>query len=239
MSDDRAFERAREAWLEAGSDRPSDHAIDAVLLAVRTTPQERGVRLPWILPASFRLAAAAVIAVAVVGALFLNLPGRNEIGGPTPSPTPAWQTFTSQRFGYSVSFPGDFVQINQSGGLPEDLFPGDQSDWADRFDEPRSHVPFLVVARATPQHPMTMADVVESYDTQLSSTCTTSEPEAITVGGSAARFITARCLPYSWFDVTVEHDGHLYVLQWNSSSQALDADRATFERVLESFVFTN
>jgi hypothetical protein len=239
MSDDRAFERACEDWLEAGSDRPSDHAIEAVLLAVRTTPQEAGLRFPWVLPANLRLAAAAIIVIAVAGVVVLNLPRPNQIGGPSPSPTPAWQTFTSQRFRYSVSFPADFVPIAQSGGLPENLFPGDQAEWADRFDEPRSHAPFLVVARATPQHPMTLADVSESYDTQLAASCTVSEPEAITVGGAPARLITARCVPYSWFDVTLERDGYLYVLQWNTSSLSLDADRPMFDRVLESFAFTN
>ena len=39
MSDDRAFERAVDDWLEDGSDRTPRPAVDAVLLAIKTTPQ--------------------------------------------------------------------------------------------------------------------------------------------------------------------------------------------------------
>jgi hypothetical protein len=130
MNDDRAFERATRAWLEDGSDQTSPATIDAVLLAVRTTPQERDLRIPWrTAPMSnpMRLAAAIAI-VAVVGFAGLNLFGRGGIGSkPTPSPTinptpssiptsgpsPAatpidtatWTAFTSARHGYAARYP--------------------------------------------------------------------------------------------------------------------------------------
>jgi Tol biopolymer transport system component len=77
MSDDRTFERAMQAWLESGSDRTPPAAVDAVLLAVRTTPQERGMRAPWRTPdmnTPMRLAAAfaAVAVLGVAGLLYLN-----------------------------------------------------------------------------------------------------------------------------------------------------------------------
>ena len=50
MNDDRAFERATRDWLEAGSDRTPPPVMDAVFLAVRTTPQERDLRIPWRTP---------------------------------------------------------------------------------------------------------------------------------------------------------------------------------------------
>ncbi len=129
MNDDRAFERATREFLESGSDQTSPATIDAVLLAVRTTTQERDLRIPWRTPRMsnpMRLAAAIVI-VAVVGFAGLNLFGRGGTGtggsspspivtptapptpGPTPAPTPidtsAWTPVSSARFGLNYKVP--------------------------------------------------------------------------------------------------------------------------------------
>ncbi len=90
MNDDRAFERATRDWLEAGSDRAPAATIDAVLLAVRTTPQERDLRIPWrtpTMPKSLRLAAMiAIVAVVGIGAFAIL---RNGSVGPGPTPSPS------------------------------------------------------------------------------------------------------------------------------------------------------
>ncbi len=100
MSDDRAFENATSEWLEAGSDRTPPHAIEAVLLAVRTTPQERDLRIPWRtvpVPAALRFAAVVAI-VAVAGVVTINLlrPGPNTgVGGPPASTSPSEEATAS------------------------------------------------------------------------------------------------------------------------------------------------
>lgn len=93
MNDDRAFERATRDWLESGSDRTPARVTDAVLLAVRTTPQQRGLRIPWRSPTMnpfTRVAAVAVAVIAVlVGSIYVLVP-RGGVGGPpvaTPSPS--------------------------------------------------------------------------------------------------------------------------------------------------------
>jgi tol-pal system beta propeller repeat protein TolB len=89
MSDDRGFERAMHAWLESGSDRTPPAAIDAVLLAARTTPQERGMRAPWRTPdmnTPLRLA-AALATVAVLGVAGLLYLTREPRVGVTPTPS--------------------------------------------------------------------------------------------------------------------------------------------------------
>ena len=137
MSDDAAFERATSDWLEAGIDRTPPEVLDAVLLAVRTTPQERDLRIPWRvtpMPTHLRLVAAvAIIAVAgVTGLTYLN--GRPEQGAgvgatpsptqvPTPSPSPttepspttnplldtsSWTTYVSDRYGFTIDYPSDW-----------------------------------------------------------------------------------------------------------------------------------
>jgi hypothetical protein len=138
MNDDHAFERATREMLDDGSDRTPTAAIDAVLLAVRTTPQERDLRIPWrTAPMSnpMRLVAAiAVIVVAGVAAVFLLRPSPGGVGGvggvsspsptatpsppaPTPSPQPSptprtatWTTYVSDRYGFSVGHPADWSE---------------------------------------------------------------------------------------------------------------------------------
>ncbi len=88
---DQMFDRALRDWMEDGSDRTPPPAINAVLLAIKTTPQERDLGIPRrlnLMPTYMRLAAGiAIIAVAGVAALMLSNRGPG-IGGPGPSPTP-------------------------------------------------------------------------------------------------------------------------------------------------------
>jgi hypothetical protein len=91
----RSFDRAVRNWLEDGEDRTSPAAVDAVLLAIRTTPQERNQWIPRRfsrMPAAAQLAAAvAIVAIGVVGILaFLNRgPGVGNVPTAPPSPSPA------------------------------------------------------------------------------------------------------------------------------------------------------
>ena len=156
--DDRAFERAIRELLEDGSDRTPTATIDAVLLAVRTTPQERDLRIPWrTAPMSNALRLVAVmafIAVASVAALTLFRP-TTGVGGlaapspavtpsaPAPSPSPSiapygidlptWKSYTSARYGFKIGYPADWTVRPGSGAWS---FPAD----ATRFpDSPAEH----------------------------------------------------------------------------------------------------
>ena len=93
MNDDRSLERAARSWLEEGPTQAPDRAVEAALLHIETTSQERDLRVPWRLPemtTPARVAAAAVIGVLVIGgAIYAFGPGGSSFGGPrsTPSPT--------------------------------------------------------------------------------------------------------------------------------------------------------
>ena len=94
MTDDRSLERAARSWIEVGPTRAPSHAIDAALLRIETTPQERDLRIPWritVMPIYARVAAAAIVGVLLVGgALYMFSPGgRSGVGAPVPSPATA------------------------------------------------------------------------------------------------------------------------------------------------------
>jgi hypothetical protein len=127
MNDDQSFERATREFMEEGSDRTSAATIDAVLLAVRTTPQERGLRIPWrTVPMSNPMRLVAAIAVIViVGVAAANLFGGSPgIGGVGSSPSPALTpspaaptpstatstTYLSNRYGFSIGHPADWTE---------------------------------------------------------------------------------------------------------------------------------
>jgi hypothetical protein len=150
---DRDFERTAAEWLDAGSDATPPRVIDAVLLAVRTTPQERDFGIPWrTLFMNRALSAAAVIAVVViagVAAYYAFGRGPNIGAGPTPSPstqqsegpsptatwnntlriespidTTSWTTYHSDRYGFSIGYPPAW-----------DVLPADH-DWTLETDGP-------------------------------------------------------------------------------------------------------
>jgi hypothetical protein len=101
MTDDRSVERAARSWLDEGPTEAPDRAVEAALLRIQTTSQERDLRIPWRVRSMSLLArlAAAAIAIAVVvggGALILR-PGGTSVGGPvTPTPSAAPTGSTSR-----------------------------------------------------------------------------------------------------------------------------------------------
>lgn len=150
---DRIFERTVRDWLDDGSDRTPRPAIDAVLLAIKTTPQVRAPWSPWRfthMPSYMRLAAAIAV-VAIVGAGAIWYLGRAPgVGPPASSPTPIataapspdasttaaptstaldtgdWVAYISARYGIELAYPPDWtVQPADHDWSWED----DATDW--------------------------------------------------------------------------------------------------------------
>jgi len=132
MTDDRSLERAARSFIEAGPTQAPDRAVEAALLRIQTTNQERDWHVPWrtpsMTPTTRLLAGIAAIAVILVGGLLLFRPGANQqTGGPGPSgpgsggpqgPSTApsgaqlpalTETFTSPRHGFSVHYPAGWT----------------------------------------------------------------------------------------------------------------------------------
>jgi len=91
MTTDRDFDRIARAWLDLMPNEAPDRAVDAVLLAVETTSQQRSVRLfgQWRSPMHrlVLVASAAMLGVALVGGAFILAGSRpSDSTVPTPSP---------------------------------------------------------------------------------------------------------------------------------------------------------
>jgi hypothetical protein len=135
MIDDRSLERTARSWIEEGTTAAPPQAVEAALLRIETTPQERDWHVPWrfrtmTIPA--RLVAAAVIgALVIVGAIAL---GGLGVGRSAPSPAPSTgpsaapvspsagaiavpplaTTFSSSLYGYAVKHPADWTVVPAS-----------------------------------------------------------------------------------------------------------------------------
>lgn len=153
---DMLFERAVRDWLEDGSDRTSPAAIDAVLLAVKTTPQERGLRIPRTfrnMPTLMRLATGiAIVAVLGAGTLVYSNKGPGVGDKATPTPlmtssatagatlgpidTTSWVTYVSDRYGFSVDHPADW---EEKPGDPDSYLATDAKAWGSTATDDFSH----------------------------------------------------------------------------------------------------
>jgi hypothetical protein len=94
MTDDRSLERAARSWLDEGPTRAPDRALEAALLRIQTTDQERDWHVPWRTRSMTQTnrVLAGVLAVAIIlvgGALILRPGGNTGIGGPGPSASAA------------------------------------------------------------------------------------------------------------------------------------------------------
>ena len=94
MNDDRTLERAARSFIEVGPTRAPDHAVEAALLRIASTTQERALRLPWrfpTMPLPARLVALAVVGALVLAGLALLGTGGSRPPRPRrPATRPSW-----------------------------------------------------------------------------------------------------------------------------------------------------
>lgn len=91
MSEDTRFERGARAWLEEGPTRAPERAVSEALATIDSTPQERGLRVPWRMPVMslpIRLAAVALLVALAAGGTFF-VAGALPDTSPAVTPVPA------------------------------------------------------------------------------------------------------------------------------------------------------
>ena len=92
MTEDRSLERAARSFIEPGPTRSPEAAVEAALLRIQTTPQERDWHVPrrnrpMTMTARLLAAAIAIALVVVGGAILLRPRGGSTVGNGTPRPT--------------------------------------------------------------------------------------------------------------------------------------------------------
>jgi hypothetical protein len=145
VTDHRGFEHAVDDWLAEGSDWNPQPAVDAVLLAIKTTSQERDLRIPWrnaTLPARMRLAAGIAI-VAMVGVAVLSISRPATWVG--SSPTRAPEAFIWTPAAVELDWPGPLrAETSASAGQ---VFP--VAEYTDGVGDSGAPEPWTDIRRVT------------------------------------------------------------------------------------------
>ena len=127
MNDDRSLERAARSFIEAGPTQAPDRAVEAALLRIQATPQERDLRIPWRIPSM--TTPARIAAVAILGALLLGGAlslfggvGRPSVVGPAASPSPTAKPSSSGALPDYSTLPG-WIVFERAGKAPDGSTP--------------------------------------------------------------------------------------------------------------------
>ena len=208
-----------------------------------------------------RLALTALVAVVVAGgALYLIRPGRDGgVAGSAPTPTispstaapspsssvPAsidpldtarWTTYTSDRYGFSIGHPADWMERPSTGIW---TFPTD-ADWlsptTEGFMAPGDAI--LATAWSTPVAPGTTVDTwLKSYCPKTTKPCTGLQnlTSGVNVDGHPGRLIRFTDDTQAFIPV----GGRMYIVAiWEPDSDARTTPYGGATRLLETYVST-
>jgi hypothetical protein len=158
-----------------------------------------------------------------------------------PGPSPSWETFTSDRYGYSVDHPAEWEVREQGGevtlGGLRPRHPG-----TDNFASPESHRLDLRDGVVM----ITARDLAEGESltkfTEEADRATTCGPpfgyDTVTLDTEEAVYRKFECSSTFWVQITAVHDGRGYLV-WLISTTPPKADRRPVnDQFLESFRFT-
>jgi hypothetical protein len=205
------------AWLEEGPAQLPETTRRAIAVGLRSTRQtRRGLDVRWrpnAMNAFARLAVAAAIVIVAGGALYLLAPGNQSVGGPSaapsrspvaPSASPsaqssvspsqplAWETYESARFAYKMEVPVGWTHSVPIDDLPDHLFPGEEVQYANRWDEPVARFPYLIVAVIDPA-PEADSAWLERAVAGLIADCDAAGPVNVSVAGTTGERRRVTC----------------------------------------------
>jgi hypothetical protein len=261
MTTDGHLDRVLDRWLSEGPSIVPDRVIDAALAEVPTTRQRgagwllrryprmttiaRGVQAPQ---ARLLIGIAAVVAVALVG---LRLAGGLNVGGPDNSALGDGTTFTSDRYGYSVTVPADFEHFEIPGTWATGETPILNGPGSDVYSGPgtvNDRIDMIVWSQAVAAG-TTLDAYVAEYDALMARTAGSCAAivtsGSLSVGGERARFTTHQCPDDAGtigaHEAVVLHADRAYVIAMAAPTHVLsDAELGTlFESVLATFSFTD
>jgi hypothetical protein len=155
-----------------------------------------------------------------------------------PSQALEWETYTSDRFQYRMDVPVGWLHSFPFDDLPDNLYPGDESQYADRWDQPVLRMPYLIVSVIDPA-PESDDAWLERTVAQMISDCDASEPVEVSVAGTTGERRRMTCLRGLATEIVLFRDvDRVYSIE--SSGVANDTATASeiLDHVLETFQFT-
>jgi hypothetical protein len=231
-----------------------DHTAQRRVLSVPWRPN---------MPSFARLAvAAAAIVVVAGGALYLLAPGSQTVGGPSPAPSSsaappspsaappsasasaqasvplsqplAWKTFAPSLYPLRIEVPAGWAHSSPVNDRPDNLFPGAEAQFADRWDQPGLRTPYLIVSAFYPA-PESIDAWMERNVTRLVADCDASDPVQISIAGTTGERRSASCTAGLATEIVIfVIADHVLTIE----SSALSADAATATQILDHVIET-
>lgn len=249
------------AWLEEGPNQLPDATRRAIAVGLRSTRQtRRAPRVPWRPNVMYPFARLAVAAAAIVivagGAFYLLSPSNHGIGGPSPAATPSptappsatpavpaspgpsqaltWETFRAGHSPYRMEVPAGWVHSVPVDDSSDSLLPGEEAQFADRWDQPVLGTPYLIVSVFYPA-PESIESWMERNVTRLVADCDASDPIEISIAGTTGERRSASCkaglATEIVFFVIADHP-------FTIESSAVSTDAATATQILDHVIET-
>ena len=245
------------AWLEEGPNQLPNVTRRAIAVGLRSTRQTRRARLPNVVHPFARISvAAAAIVIVAGGAFYLLSPSNEGVLGPpptasrSPSPTPTvapsappgesaspspWKSFTSLRFQYRLEVPAGWVHSVPVDDLPDDLFPGEEGQFADRWEDPVLRTPYVIVSVFQPAR-RSIADWMDRRLSQLTADCDAGDPIEISIGGTTGERRSATCQGGRSTEIVLFVIAErVYTIESSAIAEDAATGRAVLDRVLETF----
>ncbi len=248
MSTDGDVTRIVRSWLEEGRTALPDHVLDIVLDQLPATPQRRPSwparrLLDMNTPTRIAAAIAAVVAIAVIGAIVI--PKGSGVAGPTstvgassaPGSSPTPTVYTSSRYRYSITLPagwfaGPALQTWDGKGAPTII-----DNTVDTFGSSALAAAAPTKSSLSEWVATNIAAVVQDH----SDTCPTSPDSVtpVTIGGQPGTLVAWNCGILINNALTVVNGyGYLFTFRDPAIAAATDpADEALFTTMLRSVVF--
>lgn len=166
----------------------------------------------------------------------------SEPASPHPTPSPAWETFESDRYGYAIGHPADREVLEQDGAVElaglRPRFPG-----TDTIATPRSHRDdglegTVVIA----SRDLGVGEALSNF-TAKASLATPCGPgfghDKTTLGGEPADYRKFECGGTFWVQITAVHGGRGYLVWLISVAPPHADERPIYDQFLDTFRFTD
>ncbi len=252
MTDDRTLDGLLSAWLDAGPTVAPGRVADAARLEAHAARQINALerwayrRTPTMnTPMRFSLAAAAVAVAALVGFNIFVAPriGTEALLAPTPSLSPAWETFTSERYGYSIQHPAGWRVTERGGDVRLDGMqigrPG-----IDEIQSPENirigiDDGTVVVSAHELEAGETLADFTERVSGSAACRNGGFALDGTQLDGEPAEQRIFECDVWDWLQVTAIHGDRGYVMWLVATAPPLAHERPINQQWVEGFRFTD
>jgi hypothetical protein len=157
-----------------------------------------------------------------------------------PSIAVTWQHFTSKRFAFAIDIPEGWAVTSATADWPGTGWPDPFGHAVDRFQPVPIERRQLTISSDVLKAGELASARRGEIDQENVLACTISRKGTVTIDGDMAQREDEFCFEKDHLiDVFVAHAGRIYLIDWLSSSEIDDSERALVDAILGRMTFTS